>query len=140
MAFTVRKDIMDNMIYQLEQIASLVTVTRWRDTEAEPYDPSECPALNIKDRDASIIHNISDDQHELKLTLEVHTTSRISADYIESLLGDVAAKISANDTWGGHADGSNLEGHEIDINQTGDIITAATLDIIVNYTTAKGGI
>jgi hypothetical protein len=140
MAVTTRKDIADEIIYQMGQITALETVTSWRDTETEPYEPAECPALNIKCSSGTITHNVSDDEHELKVSLEVYTTSRITSDAIESLLGDIAAKVSANDNWGGHADGSNIENHDIDINQTGDVIASATLNISVHYTTAKGKI
>ena len=140
MALTTRKDILDDMAYRMGQIVSLTTVTRWRDTDAEPYEPEECPALNIKYRDATINHNISNDEHSLPMSLEIHTTSRITSDDAENLLGDVAAMVETHDTWGGHADGSNIESHGIDTTQTGDTITAATLEITVTYTTDKGKI
>jgi hypothetical protein len=140
MAATTRKDITDDLLYRMGLISALETVTFWRDTDSEPYEPSECPALNIKSTNAIITHNVSDDEHELKVLLELHTTSRIAVSDVESILGDIAAQVETNNTWGGHADGTNIENHEIDINQTGDVITAATLNIIVNYTTAKGKI
>ena len=137
---TTRKNILDDMYTYLDQITTITTVSRWRDTDADPFDPSECAALNIKDRRAEIIHNISDDEHALSVSLEIHTTSHITADAAESLLGDVAAKVEANSSWGGHADGTNIENHHIDISQTGDVITAATLEITIYYPTDKGKI
>jgi hypothetical protein len=140
MALTTRKEILDDMIYRLEQLQGIFTVTR-RDLEAEPFDPEECPALNIiTSAKATITHYVSDDQHELPVTLTLHTTSRINVETIENLLGDIAACVVDNDTWNGHADGTNIESHGIDINQTGDVIESASLDIIVNYTTDKGKI
>lgn len=137
---TTRKNILDQMLTAFGQITAVETVARWRDTDADPFDRTECPALNIKDEKAIITNENSYDTHELKVTLELHTTSRITADAVESLLGDIASKIATGDIWGGYADGTNLESHEIDIKQTGDIITAATLSIIVLYTTVKGAI
>jgi hypothetical protein len=140
MAVTTRKDILDNMIYRLGQIWRITTVCR-RDIDAEPFDPEECPALNIETAEkAKITHNVSDDEHELPITITLHTTTRITVDTIEELLGDVSATIVTNDTWGGHADGTNIESHGVDTNQSGDVIQSATLDITVNYTTAKGKI
>jgi hypothetical protein len=137
---TTRKDILGHMTTLLDEITGITTVARWRDTDADPFDPSECPALNIKDGRGTISHDVSYDLHELKVSLELHTTSRITADAVERLLGDLAAKVVANETWSGHADGTDIENHELDINQTGDTITAGTLDIIVHYTTDKGKI
>lgn len=137
---TTRGDIMGHMVTLLDQITTITTVSRWRDTDSEPFESYECPALNIKDGPGQISHNVSDDEHEMKVALELHTTSRITADAAESLLGDIAAKVAANDTWAGHADGTDIEGHDININQTGDVITAAGLDITVKYTTDKGKI
>lgn len=140
MALTTRKDIMDVMIYRLEQIQSIITATR-RDIDAEPFDAEECPALHISTSGkARITHNVSDDEHELPVTLTLHTTTRITVDTIEDLLGDISACVSANDTWGGKADGTNIESHEIDTNQSGDIIQSAALEITINYTTDKGKI
>jgi len=138
MALTTRKDIINQMIYILEQLDYIITVTRWRDTDAEPFDPEECPALNIKDGNAPITHNVSNDEHALSVTLDIHSTSRVSADEIESLLGDLAEKITANDTWGGYSDGSSIDSHNINITHTGDIITSGTLEITVIYTTDRG--
>ncbi|MDD2365168.1 MAG: hypothetical protein PHN84_03295 [Desulfuromonadaceae bacterium] len=140
MALTKRKDILDDIVYRLGQISAITTVAKWRDTDAEPFDSSECPAINIKNRDADITHNVSDDEHALPISLEIHTTSRITADDAESLLGDVAGQVESNSTWGGHADGTTVESHGIDTTQTGDTITAAALEIIVHYTTDKGKI
>jgi hypothetical protein len=140
MAITVRKEIADQMEYLLAQISGLVTVTLRRDTDAEPYDPSECPALNIKPGDGTITHNVSNDEHALKVSLELHTTSRTDSDDVESLLGDVTEKIAANETWGTCADGTNIEHHGVDTNQIGDVIASGTLEITVNYTTEKGKI
>lgn len=141
MALTARKEIKDNIVYLLGQITSVVTVTdSSRDLDAEPFAPEECPALVVTLGKGQVSHEVSYDEHALPVTLEIHTTSRISADEIESMLGDVAAKIAANETWGGNADGTNIESHETDINQTGDVITSGTLEITVNYTTDKGKI
>lgn len=140
MAITTRKDIIDDMRYRLEQIPEIATVTRWRDTDAEPFAPEECPALNIKDGTGSIEHDTSYDVHTLPISLDLHTTSAVNADEVESLLGDLAETASLNETWGGHAEGTNIERHDINIHQTGDVITSGSLDISVEYTTEKGRI
>jgi hypothetical protein len=140
MALTVRKEIADQMEYLLAQISGLETVSLRRDTDAEPYDPSECPALNIKPGDGAITHKACNDEHALKVTLELHTTSRIAYSDVESLLGDIAEKVTANETWGGCADGTDSENHGVDTDQTGDVIASGTLEIIVHYTTEKGRI
>lgn len=147
MAFTKRKDILDDMLYRLGTIrfangyeSDITTVARQRDTGADPFSPDELPALNIRDGRAGITHNISEDEHTLPVTIEVHTSSRISTVEAENLLADLARCIELNNDWNGYADGTGNESHEIDISQTGDTITAVQMDITINYTTDRGKI
>jgi hypothetical protein len=147
MAFTTRKNILDDLVYRLGMVrpangyqTTIKTVTRQRDIGAEPYAPSELPAFNVRDQKADVTHVISQDEHKLPVTIEMHTTSQITTAEAENLLADVARCIDLNDIWNGYADGTNIESHEIDITQTGDIIQAGTVDILINYTTAKGAI
>jgi hypothetical protein len=141
MVITVRKNIKDNIVYCMGQVTSLVTVIdTTRDLDSEPFAPEECPALVVKLGKGQINHEVSYDEHSLSIRFELHTTSRITADEIESLLGDAAAKIAANDTWNGTADGTSIDSHETDIDQVGDTITSGTLESTVNYTTDKGKI
>jgi len=147
MAITRRKDILDDMLYRLGLIktangysVTIVTVARQRDTEVEPFLPEECPALNLRDGKAQTLHNISDDEHQLPVSVDIHTTSDVTADDATEILGDVVKCVNLNDTWNGHADGTAIEGHGVDISQTADTIQAGELDITVNYTTDKGKI
>lgn len=147
MAFTTRKNILDDLVYRLGMIrvpngytSNVTTVTRQRDTETESYEAEELPALNVRDQRASVDHMISDDEHQLPVTIEMHTTSRITTEDGENLLGDIAKCIEANSTWNGYADGTTIESHELDITQTGDVIQAGTVDIQIHYTTDKGAI
>ena len=147
MAITKRKDILDQLRYRLEQIRTtngagtdILTVARQRDTEADPFSPDECWAVNIRDGKASVDHNISSDDHILPVTIELHATSRITLPDAETALADIINCIDEYGTWGGYADGTDVESHEIDITQTGDIITAATIEILIYYTTDKGKI
>jgi hypothetical protein len=141
MAVTKRKDIVNEQLYRFGLISGINTVTRWRDTDAEPFTLEECPALNIKDGKAQVNTDVSYDTHELAVTIELHTTSAITADEAEAILGDITECIEANDTWGNaKADGTNVESHDINIQQAGDTITAATLEITVKYTTDRGKI
>lgn len=144
---TQRKDILDALQARLALIqpangyaSTVVTVARQRDTEADPFAAEELPAINIRDQRAGVLHNVSDDEHTLPVTLDILTTGQIFAADAELLLGDVIACLASHDQWGGYADGTTIESHEIDISQTGDIITAGTIDIIIHYTTEKGQI
>lgn len=147
MAFTKRKSILDDLVYRLGGVrtangyaSNVMTASRQRDLEAEPYLPEELPAYNVKDQRAETDHMISDDEHALPVTIEMHTSSRITTEEAENLLADVVRCINLNNTWNGYADGTTIESHEIDITQTGDVITAGTVDIRIHYTTEKGAI
>jgi hypothetical protein len=147
MAFTKRKNILDELVYRLGQIkpgngyqTDVVTVERRRDTDADPFDPSECWAVNIRDHEAKIDHTISNDEHHLPVTLEIVTTSRVNVDEVESMIADCARCIDLNDTWAGYADGTDIESHGVTEKQDGDTIISATLDITIHYTTDKGKI
>lgn len=147
MAFTTRKNILDDLVYRLGIIrtpngytSNVTAVTRQRDLDAEPYEASELPALNVRDQRATVEHMISDDEHMLPVTIEMHTSSRITVGDAENLLGDIAKCIEANESWNGYADGTTIESHELDITQTGDVIMAGTVDIQIHYTTNKGAI
>jgi hypothetical protein len=147
MAFTARKTILDGLEYRLGMIrinngyqTDMVTAVRQRDLDNEPFAPEECPAINIKDGDAKITHNISNDEHDFPVSLEIHTTSRVTTDEVESMIADVARCLDMNDTWAGAADGTAINSHGVSIVQDGDTITAATIDITINYTTDKGKI
>ncbi|OHD24195.1 MAG: hypothetical protein A2Y38_24905 [Spirochaetes bacterium GWB1_59_5] len=147
MALTKRKDILDQLLYRLGQIrlgsiygTDLLTVARQRDTGAEPFSPEECWAANVRDGQATVQHNVSDDEHALPVSIELHASSRVTLAEAETALADLVHCIDTYNNWGGYADGTNLESHEIDIIQTGDIITAVLVDITINYTTDKGKI
>ncbi len=154
MAFTQRKDILDSLLYYLGQIkqangyqTDIVTVERHRDTVAAPFDPSECWAVNVKDGHAQVTHNVSDDEHALPVDLEIVTTSRISAAEVETMIADVARCLDlwggtgdAGAAWGGHADGTAIDSHGIDVAQAGDTITSGLVSITIHYTTDKGKI
>ena len=151
MALTARKEIIGNLQYWLGtinqangyQTAGFATVARHRDTAVEPFAPEEVPAVNIIDSLADITHNVSDDIHDLSVSIEIHTTSRITADQAEEMLGDVVRCIDLNgmdSAWGGHADGTTIESHNIDVAQTGDTIYSGNLVITIHYTTEKGKI
>jgi hypothetical protein len=147
MAFTARKNILDDLEYRLGMVkiangytSNINLVDRQRDTDAEPFSITELPAFNVRDQKAEIVHNISDDEHTLPVTIEMHTSSRITAAEAENLLADVARCVNLNSNWNGYADGTTIESHEIDITQTGDVITAGTVDILIHYTTDKGAI
>jgi hypothetical protein len=148
MAVTKRKEILDDLVYRMGAIRKAngyetdlgVTVTRLRDTDAEPFDQDEVPALNIRDGIAVVYHNVSDDEHSLEIELTVHTTSQVTSAEVDAFIGDIVRCIDENDTWGGHADGTDVESHEIDTTQTSDTITAGTVRIKIRYTTEKGKI
>ena len=147
MALTRRKDILDDMLYRLGLIktvngynVNIVTVTRQRDTEVEPFLPEECPALNLRDGKAKTLHNISDDEHSFPVVINIHTISEVTADDATEILGDVVKCVNTNETWNNHADGTTIEGHGVDVSQTADTIQAGELDLTVNYTTDKGKI
>lgn len=140
MALTTRKNITDQIIVAMGQIRDLVTVDNRPNADDDPYSVDECPALNIKEGDDYITPTVSNDEHELKVSFEIHTSSRVTSDAIENLLGDIAAKIYDTDTWGGYADGTAIESYVISNRQTGDVITAGFMEIIIRYTTDKGKI
>jgi hypothetical protein len=145
MALTKRKDIIDQLIYSMGQVriangasADLVTVERHRDVEAEPFEDDQVPALNVLDGNCPVTHQVSYDEHALDVKLQLYTTSRITAAQIDELMGDLLARIALDPTWGGHADGTAVESHRIDLSQDGDTINSATIDIVINYTTDPG--
>lgn len=147
MAATKRKDILDQLLAKLAAIrttagygSNILTAVRQRDTDSEPFDPSECWAANIRDGKAEITHNCSDDEHRLPVTIELHATSRVTVAAAETALEDVTSCIDTYNTLAGYADGVDVESHEIDISQTGDVITAVTVEILIHYTTDKGKI
>jgi len=144
---TKRKDILDQLLAKLSAIrtnsgygSNILTAVRQRDTDVEPFDSSECWAANVKDGKADITHNCSDDEHNLPVTIELHATSRVTVAAAEVALADVASCLDTYNTMSGYADGIDVESHEIDITQTGDIITAVTVEIMIHYTTDKGKI
>lgn len=145
MAFTTRKNILDDLVYRLGMIlpangyqSTIQTVSRQRDTDAEPYSTAELPALNVRDQQAGVTNHLNKSEHLLPVTIEIHTTSRITTAQAEDLLADVARCCSLNRTWSGKAINTTLESHEIDIAQTGDVITAGTVDIQIRYLTPLG--
>ena len=147
MALTKRKDIINELIYRMGQIqvtkadgvsTGLLTVVRHRDEGEEPFDLQEVPALNVKDGKCPVTHQCSYDEHALDVRLELVTCQRASVDDIDDLVAAVIQCADDNDSWGIHADGTNLEAHDIDLSQTGDTITSAKIDIVINYTTDKG--
>lgn len=147
MALTKRKDILDQLLHRLGTIrtsggytSDINTVERQRNTESNPFAPEECWAANIRDGRAEVEHDVSDDQHRLPVTIELHASDRVTLAEAENALADVISVINAYDTWGGYADGTDLDSHEIDITQTGDIITAVLIEITIHYTTDKGRI
>lgn len=147
MAFTKRKDILDNLVYQFGTIrkangyqTDLVTVERLRDVEANPFDVTELWAVNVRDGIAQIDHMVSDDEHRLPVALDIITSSEATVDEIENCIADVCRCIDLHNDWGGYADGTNIESHGIDRAQLGEILFAATVEITINYTTDKGKI
>jgi hypothetical protein len=144
-ALTTRKNILDTLLAKLLLVrttngynSTINAVDRQRDTESDPFSPSECWAANVRDGRVEVEHDVSDDQHRLPVTIELHGTSRITLSAAEQALADVVDVILDNDSWGGYADGTTLESHEVDISQTGDVITAVQVDITIHYTTERG--
>lgn len=147
MAITKRKDILDQIVYLLGQIreangysTDINSAARQRDTENDPFAPEECWAANVLDGRAETEHLLCYEEHRLPVTIELHATSRVTVADAETALADLVACVEANDTWGGHADGTDINSHEVNILQVGDTITAVIVELVIRYTTDKGKI
>ena len=141
MALTTRQDILAEIVYRMGLVTAIATATGRRDTDNQPYDPDDCPAVNVSFGPDTVDENISQDDHHLTIKLELFTSSRSGDDTAEDLFAALADVIIANSTWGGHADGSSSPSPDTsDIYQVGDIISTGTLNFIVHYTTDKGKI
>jgi hypothetical protein len=134
-----RGDIAIAIQERLEALGIFTTVARWRDTSAEPFSTDEVPAVNFKDGSAKVTHQVSLDEHELELSVDIITVPGVSAETVESLLDAVDGAIMSDEYCGNLADGTNIESHDIDtIADMADTIKAGQLKATVNYTTEKG--
>jgi hypothetical protein len=136
-----RSDIAAAIYDRLRQLTSFVTVERWRDTGSEPFDITDVPALNIKDGNGDIVHQVSQDEHALVVKIDIVTVKDISAVIVEDLLNAVVASIGSDESWGNLADGTNVDSHDIDLTaEAADTVSSGQIKLTVNYTTEKGQI
>ena len=144
---TTRKNILDQILYRLGRIRAangystdINAAVRQRDTDSDPFAPEECWAANVRDERAEVDHLLCYEDHRLPVTIELHATSRITLEDAETALADLVACVDQYVTWGGFADGTDINSHEVNILQAGDTITAVVVDLIIHYTTDKGKI
>lgn len=138
---SVRSDITAALKDRFSDLAGFTTVERWRDTQNEPFDVAECPAVNIKPGRCPITHMLSNDEHSLEILLDVVTVAGCSDVEIETLLEVLVNAIELDPYWNNLADGTTIESHDIDTAaEMADTVTSGQLKITVNYTTDKGKI
>ncbi len=141
MALTMRMEILNDIVYRLGTVPAIVTAASRRDTNNNPFAPSECPAVNVMFGNDTIDELLSQDDHHLQLKIEIFASSLAGATTAEDIFADLTDVISANPNWGGYADGTGSPAPDTsDIYEVGDTISTGTLSFIVHYTTPKGRI
>jgi len=144
---TVRKQIADAIHAALSAIqtgngyaTTITTVERWRDVEAAPFEAEELPAVNFRDGRAPVVHQLSQDEHALEVDIDIITTSAVTAADALDYVGDIVKCLADNGTWGGLADGTTIESHEIAVGEGEEVVTCGRVKTTVNYTTDMGRI
>jgi hypothetical protein len=102
-----------------------------------PFSKAEIPAIKLDDTSAETSAGpASQHQHKLTFSLEVIVAGSSSASTVRSILADVVAAIGSDPKWNRLAFWTELDGHNIDVEQAGDIIAGAQLQITVTYRTS----
>ena len=149
MSDSIRQQIMDAIEARLGGIAPGVTfqlpdasylcqgtikgVYPWRKAK---FSQSEVPAIKMSDTDAKTFPGPSTKhEHKLQVDLELYVLGNTSTSAVRSLMADVVAAIGSDPRWGGLAYWTDLDGHTIDVEQAGDVVSAGLINITVTYRT-----
>ena len=101
-----------------------------------PFSKAEVPAIKMDDADAKTTPGPSTmHEHKLAVDLEVHTLGATAASVVRAIMADIVAAIGSDPRWGRLAYWTDLDSHTIDVEQAGDIIGAAQINITVTYRT-----
>jgi hypothetical protein len=71
----------------------------------------------------------------LVLDLEAHVAGDTSTETARGILQDIIAAIGSDPKWGGLARWTDIDSHEINVEQAGDIVAGVLLKITVTYRT-----
>jgi hypothetical protein len=132
------KSIAPGVVFQLPDgphtcSETIKDVYPWRKAE---FSPAEVPAIRLQDGDASTKPGPSTKhEHDLDITLDLVTLGKVSASQVRTMMADVVAAIGSDPRWGGLAWWTEINGHELDVEQAGNTIAAAQIRLTVKYRT-----
>ena len=105
----------------------------WRKAK---FSQSEVPAIKMSDTDAKTTPGPSTmHEHKLQVDLELYVLGKTSASAIRSLMADVVAAVGSDPRWNGLAYWTDIDGHTVDVEQAGDVVSAALINLTVTYRT-----
>lgn len=146
---SIRQQLVDAVAARLETIApgvsfqlpdgeylcssSLKGVYPWRKA---PFSKAEVPAVKIEDGDARTIPGPSTKhEHKLQLDLQIVMLGSTSASAARSLMADIIAAVGSDPRWGRLAYWTDIDGHNLDIEQAGDVISGGEIHLTITYRT-----
>jgi len=100
------------------------------------FSQTEVPAIKLDDADAKTSPGPSTmHEHKLQVDLELYVAGKTSTSAVRSLMADVIAAVGSDPRWGGLAYWTDIDGHTVDVEQAGDVISAALVNLTVTYRT-----
>lgn len=113
---------------------NILGVYPWRKV---PFSQAQIPAIAFWDADAPVQPGpVSQHEHSLKIALEVHVAGNTAATTARSIMQDILAAIGSDPRWGNLARWTDIDSHEIAVDQAGDVIAGVSINFTVTYRTA----
>ena len=113
---------------------------KWRDLERNPFQPSELPAVNLRDATEEIsILSWTRDLRILIVILEIAVVESTDAPAeMRGVIADLEVSINTDRTWGTLALESELLLNEMQIEHLENKIMVARVPLRIQFTTAFG--
>lgn len=146
---SIRQQLIDAIESRLRQIApgkvftlpggpyscssSIKDVCPWRKV---PFSLNQVPAIAFWDTDAGVTPGPSTQhEHKLKIELEGHVAGGTPADTARVIMNDVIACIGSDPKWSNLARWTDIDSHEISVEQSGDTIAGIMINFTITYRT-----
>lgn len=146
---SIRQQIVDTVETRLGQIApgyvfnlpdgpytcgsTILAVRPWRKV---PFGKNQVPAIKFRDTDAPVEPGPSTQhQHTLTIAIEVDVAGSTSPDTARGIMEDIIAAIGSDPRWNNLARHTDINSHEIDVEQAGDVVTGVSINITITYRT-----
>ena len=128
----IRQQIIDALETRLNEIESVRKVSVWKVTD---FAPAEHPVILIRDTIDSMPADgvIGKIDHELTVELNALFFGATSPEDAREMVASIAASIGEDATFGGLVYKVDINSAELDLDETGKLISAAIIDTTIYY-------